>query len=625
MKLKIKNYKCISDINFELDEHKLNFIYGISGSGKTSISEIIKNYVDNIEYDEGNKKIDSTEDIDIDIEGLDVETIKIFNDETIRDFIFNKEREGLYKIIYQPSNELIELEEEIGRFNKSNIIRDIRGKLISFNYNFKQLEEKLGIKFTSKGKLIKNVAIKELSKKESFDTKYTNSQIKWLNDGISDKLGFNVEGICPFCEQNIEESLINKIQELDNLRPDAIKKIQENTNILDELNVSTKDINKIEDGEKLKKEIIDLLPINEDAKKLLQMLDNSYGDGDNIEPVVISDRTQDYFSENYNIDLKDKLSVINTDKQNYLRKCKEYKGKFIRNIDINIAKINKELHKLYIPYKLEKKLKFNQEEEYEIIHIKDNQKKKKNLITRLSTGEKNILSLLLFLIVNGDDNVIIDDPASSFDEYKRSIILKVINDMRKEKDKFTLVLSHDQIFLKFLLKDYSDSWNSYIFENTLVNNIKKIEKEDMNTLINHIKYKLKENISYEEQIINLRMYYEINKVSKENIYSYLSAILHGKPKIEVCNELSNKNLTEKEILEDIRREVDVDLVKYDNCNFNSIYLKLSDFEKIFVKREELKGDEKRIFNDVVHFNYGLIHMINPYVYNFQVKEIYEKI
>lgn len=624
MKIKIKNYKCISDIEFELDKSKLNFIYGISGSGKTSISEIMKNYVDNKECDEVNKKVDSTEDIDIVIEGLEGETIKIFNDEAIQDFIFNKEREGLYKIIYQPSNELLELEEEISKFNKSKEIKKIRDMLISFNHNFRQLDKKIGIKFTQAGKLSTNVTTKELSKKESFNSKYTNSQIKWLNDGINDKLGFNVERICPFCEQNIEVELIEQIKKLNELKPDVINRIQNNTNILDDLKISTKEINKVEDGDKFKEEVIKLLPISEDVDKLLQMLDNNYGDSDNIDPVAISEETQGYFLKNYNIDLNKELSVINTGKKDYLEKCKEYKGKFIQNIDRNFSTVNKELSKLYIPYKIEKNSKFNKEEEYKIVHIRDNQKQ--DLSQGLSTGEKNIISLLLFLIINEDNNIIIDDPASSFDEYKRSIILKIINDMRNDNNNFTLVLSHDQIFLKFLLKDCPENWNSYIFENTLINEIKKIEQDDMNTLVNHIKNKLnEEEICYEKTILNLRMYYEINKVGKEHIYSYLSAILHGNTKEEVRSELANKGLDEIKILEDIKGELNIDLAEYDNCNFSYVYSELTNFEKIFIKREELRGDEKNMFNDVVHFNYGLIHMINPYKYDFQVKEIYEKL
>lgn len=39
-KLKTENYKCIIQMNFELDESILNFIYGISGNGKTLICSL---------------------------------------------------------------------------------------------------------------------------------------------------------------------------------------------------------------------------------------------------------------------------------------------------------------------------------------------------------------------------------------------------------------------------------------------------------------------------------------------------------------------------------------------------------------------------------------------------------
>lgn len=38
MELIIKNYKNIDELDLKLDERKINFIYGMSGSGKSSIA-----------------------------------------------------------------------------------------------------------------------------------------------------------------------------------------------------------------------------------------------------------------------------------------------------------------------------------------------------------------------------------------------------------------------------------------------------------------------------------------------------------------------------------------------------------------------------------------------------------
>ena len=49
------------------------------------------------------------------------------------------------------------------------------------------------------------------------------------------------------------------------------------------------------------------------------------------------------------------------------------------------------------------------------------------MTNNLSFGEKNIIGLILFLLANKDkEMLIIDDPASSFDEYRRKVIFDFI-------------------------------------------------------------------------------------------------------------------------------------------------------------------------------------------------------
>ena len=57
MILEVKNYKNISSINLELSEEKINFIYGMSGTGKSSIAKALigDKSKENISY---GKKID---------------------------------------------------------------------------------------------------------------------------------------------------------------------------------------------------------------------------------------------------------------------------------------------------------------------------------------------------------------------------------------------------------------------------------------------------------------------------------------------------------------------------------------------------------------------------------------
>lgn len=63
----------------------------------------------------------------------------------------------------------------------------------------------------------------------------------------------------------------------------------------------------------------------------------------------------------------------------------------------------------------------------------------------LSTGEKNLIALLLFLARPDGDVLLIDDPASSFDDYRRTQIFDLIQAVG---DKTLLVVSHEPSIYK---------------------------------------------------------------------------------------------------------------------------------------------------------------------------------
>lgn len=70
----------------------------------------------------------------------------------------------------------------------------------------------------------------------------------------------------------------------------------------------------------------------------------------------------------------------------------------------------------------------------------------------------------MFLLSHGkDDFVIVDDPASSFDEYRRKVLFDMFYDY-KGTNTTMLVVSHDPLFAKFAL----------VLTNTNPNSNKKI-------------------------------------------------------------------------------------------------------------------------------------------------------
>ena len=120
-----------------------------------------------------------------------------------------------------------------------------------------------------------------------------------------------------------------------------------------------------------------------------------------------------------------------------------------RVISNNLKKLNSYLDRFGIKYNFRVSSYLNEPRSlsYSLYHKQD--EKKNNRINGLSYGERNIISLILFLLSTKEKFIIIDDPASSFDDYRRNEILELIYDICS--DKTVLVLSHDHIFMKYAI------------------------------------------------------------------------------------------------------------------------------------------------------------------------------
>ena len=85
MEILIQNFANIKKLNFEIENSKLNFIYGISGSGKSSISKALTIETDKInEYKTFGIEEDTT------VCTTNKFNFIIFDDEAIKEYVFIK-------------------------------------------------------------------------------------------------------------------------------------------------------------------------------------------------------------------------------------------------------------------------------------------------------------------------------------------------------------------------------------------------------------------------------------------------------------------------------------------------------------------------------------------------------
>lgn len=643
MKCNIVNYKNIDQLELELSEGKLNFIYGVSGSGKSSISEAISNVINEKEFKESEKKIDAVNDIEVTVNVSKKSELEIFDNESINDFIFSRDYEGLYEVFYKPNEVLKNLEKPLSEFLDSNDIKKIKEKLSLFIYQFDSLVDGLKISFTKND--VKNVGIiKNLSNEVLYcNHEYTNKQIKWLNDGlqyllIDENESGNILTKCPFCQDvTVTTQRIKDITKIQSLKPESIKEVENKTNLLIELEFDYNGLNDIQDFESFKSQLFSFKRMYDSAKEVNDFLTINYKNSFTNVPNV-DESLNEYFL-NKGINIKETFEIFKRELTNYHNQVRRYQGIFSSMLDQKIGIINQHINMLGIKYEFIKKNPLDKSDKYFFKHKNDTKSESIDLSENLSTGEKNIVSLILFLLINQTKSVIIDDPASSFDEYKRRQILGLIQEQRKNAP-FTLVLSHDQIFLKFLMMEdeqkrklkQETTWNILFLEKKNSVSIKKIHTADMDTLVAHVEHAVQESTTYEEKIINLRMFYEITDRHGDT-YKYLSGIMHCEKN---CNA---EEITQKEFIQgmleksgfeemDILKQInsrfsDLKLSEFESINLKDTFSNLGDFEKIILCRENVTDkNQQKVLNDVVHFNYGLVHMINPYKYNFQSEEAY---
>ena len=347
-------------------------------------------------------------------------------------------------------------------------------------------------------------------------------------------------------------------------------------------------------------------------------------------------------------ELDNSLKTFNDSLTDIKRLLGKIKSKTMSLLSKNINCINDYLKRFSIPYIFEKMAvdSNNHAAEYVLKHEKD-----LLLIDRtknLSFGEKNIIGLILFVLAHKNKKMfIIDDPASSFDNFRRKIILDLIFEM-KQPDATILVLSHDEVFIKLALfyargakkkminrasmsaveKRYSSEIGATTFiENNENANLIEISIDDFDTLEAFIKERLNslpKAINYQTAIL-IRLIYE-NKTHKSSIekavYGYLSAIIHEKSYLDIVSFIGNTPYTENDILKEISKTIGTKyraldkyyLKKYKSFSYNDLeFVALLRETLIDTKDKQMKAIKAEL-NSIIHLSNTYITCLNPFVF-----------
>lgn len=646
MRLEVKNYKNITKLDLSIESEKINYIFGISGSGKSSIvSAVIGDKSEkNISY---GKKI---EEMKLTVEPeLSNGNYLIFNEQTHQKLILNKNNnEEVYSILFENDNSL-----EIIRKDISILLANINSKrqeLFNYVQNVDQMIKIINKrKLPSSGKFSSGSSLEKL--KGEIDNpkykKYSNfihdkglDYVKWIESGTSFS-AFH-EGKCPFCTKKMSKFRIDKIEEIIKISPEQYSIISDSQDVLNKIGINVPNFSYKREVLKLEKDLYDAI----ENKKIIENIYNMV-DSYNLDSLDIKEIKKITFSQTLTELFPEIRLVVDEFNENIVelkKKLCNIKLKTSKFIGRNLKKLNDYLSKFSIPYEFEIDNYNTMSKTATVFLVSKKEKKHEDRTDNLSYGEKNIIALLLFLVSAKKQLIIIDDPASSYDDNRRKIIYELLYEFHDNQT--YIILSHDQVFIKYALlglstKKYLDKTGKIVCLENIKGecNTKDITEVDFDNLQNQvISFMKNTDLSYYRKIINLRILAELNKSNRKNdqlIYSYLSAILHNTNKTEILNQLAEETVNESKVLELIENKYKIILSAIpDDIYYDFDYDKLTNFEKIAYKREEYRrkrGNKKvknfieKEFDYIIHLNNRYFVSLNPYKFDVYSESVYDNI
>ena len=546
MQITISNYNNIRNLDYEIEDSKINFLFGISGCGKSSIAKALtkKSSEDNIPYNTENIPF-----VEVNQGSITFNEYEMFDlDYMKRVLIEKQDGTDIYHIMIGNNGELNALKEEYNKYIESLLMQ--RENIFNIKGKIDTLINDLKISYTRSNDYRNGCIIKKITKNLDENKlnylkskNYSNKQVKWFSDGKNTDSYKN--GKCPFCNKKLSDyrkSIIDKITIID---AKSFEKINAQNAIFNLLNIKEPNWMKKKEVDKFNKQIrmyYDLLPQFEILTQYINVASKTNIFLDKLEKITVTKEMRILYPE-----IAKEMDNFNNKYSNIRKKLGKIKSETDKLLKKNRERINDYLNILGIPYEFfETNINDDQKNAEFIIRAKNskNTDMQKDRVNNLSYGERNLIGLIIFLISHKEDDfLIIDDPTSSYDEYRRKVIFDMLYKCKGENTTM-LVLSHDHIFAKYAIYHFEKSKEkSEIIEslekankteNDILSAIKDDLKIDYDVLDNE--YKLGINIDSMtnfEKLIFTRENCSKNKLGKE-IKNELNNIVHMNMAYAIC-------------------------------------------------------------------------------------------
>jgi len=673
MNVIIKNCNNIDEGTLILQEKKLNIKYAINGTGKSTISKAITNFLlDKKNNTHELEKLRSFKHMNTQnnsplIEGIEhFSEVKTFDEDYLSKYVFLPDElvKGSFDIFIRDA----EYDKGMKEINDLMSIiqtafiedKDIDELLNDFNELSTSFGKpvKTGIHGSSNiskafkdGNKVSNVP-EEIAEYKNFIQAEDNFKwIKWLIDGM---VYLDLSDNCPYCITDIskKKNKILKIKEI--YEPKTIEYLNKIVAVFSRLNKYFSDDTKQTIGDFIKNidgytddQIRFLLEIkgqidtlNDKINKSRIMNFRSLKDVDKVIEVLRNQKIELKLFPHLNSDAtKQKAEIVNKAIDNLLEKASILQGKINiqkshieRIIQENNEEINGFLKNAGYNYSVDIKEDTKNHYCLKLIH-NDITSEITDVKNHLSFGEKNAFAVVLFMydaLKSNADLIILDDPISSFDKNKKYAIIDMLfrKGEKSFRNKTVLLLTHDFEPIIDMVYHHGDRFDkpySCFVENdhgTLSE--KEILKDNIKTFIEICDENIQKNINDITKLVYLRRYYEVLN-EKGIAYQFISNILHRREIPIITQEQESMSMTKEEIAEGIQQiKEKINKFDYDNTmeniNDDEIMKKLyyessSNYEKLHLFRvlfgESLKTKESTI---IMKFINQAFHIENNYIY-----------
>jgi energy-coupling factor transporter ATP-binding protein EcfA2 len=276
MNINIKNVKNIKEIEFCIEDNKMNIIIGPSGSGKSSIceallSEDIARLKSLYSVEEPTSFINSVKTSETN------HSIIAFND-SYKDKIILKRTENKSDVFDIFVGDDSEYENYLNDFNNAvQILDNNRDEIKSFIEKVKNIETEI-LRLTTQGKIHNSSKIivfenklQTLNINQIKVIKRTSSDyFNWFKQGVEKH--YNENNRCPFCKRKLSDRILNTIDVVKSMDDKEIKLLGKSKPLLEDINVILPNFFNKRDLSTLKKRIIEKITVKNQLVKLIEYL-----------------------------------------------------------------------------------------------------------------------------------------------------------------------------------------------------------------------------------------------------------------------------------------------------------------------------------------------------------------